>query len=141
MKSTSRTAGLALSAVLTGAAAFAPAPSWAQALFQMQGSQPAVQAASLHYRDGVYTGPSVSAYYGDVRIQVQVRGGRVVGVRVLDYPSDRSTSRYINSRALPWLEHEVIRAQSASVHTVSGATLSSHAFIRSTAAALRQAGG
>lgn len=141
MKSAPRVAGLALSAVLTGAAIFAPAPSWAQALFQMPASRPAAQTAAWHYRDGVYTGPSVSAYYGYVRIQVQVRGGRVVGVRVLDYPSDRSTSRYINSRALPWLEREVIRAQSASIHAVSGATLSSHAFIRSAAAALRQAGG
>lgn len=141
MKFAPRIAGFALSAALTGAAVLAPAPSWAQSLFQMPSRRPAAQTAAWHYRDGVYTGPSVSAYYGYVRIQVQVRGGRVVGVRVLDYPSDRPNSRYINSRALPWLEQEVIRAQSARVHMVSGATLSSRAFIRSTAAALRQAGG
>ncbi|ODU56674.1 MAG: hypothetical protein ABS99_05650 [Acetobacteraceae bacterium SCN 69-10] len=91
------------------------------------------------YRDGSYTGPAFSAYYGWVQVQANIRGGSLVSVRVLRYPSDRSTSRRIAHIALPRLEREVIRAQSAHVHAVSGATLTSDAFLRSMDAALRRA--
>ena len=54
-----------------------------------------------------------------------------------------SNYRYsaINSYALPQLATEVVRAQSASVNIVSGATLTSEAYTRSVAAALAQANG
>lgn len=91
------------------------------------------------YRDGSYTGPAMDAYYGLLRVRVDVRGGRITAIRVLQYPSDNPTSRYINSQALPMLKSEVIQAQSVFVYMVSGATLSSNAFLRSTYFALRQA--
>ena len=91
------------------------------------------------YRDGRSTGPAFDAYYGVVRAQAVIRGGRVVAVNVLRHPSHSWTSRSINRRALPRLEQEVIRAQSADVHAVSGATLTSDAFMRSMSEALRQA--
>ena len=100
-----------------------------------------VADARRPYRDGSYTGPAVSAYYGWVQVQAIIRGGSLVTVKVLRYPSDRATSRRIAARALPWLEREVVRAQSAHVHAVSGATLTSRAFLRSTDAALREAAG
>jgi uncharacterized protein with FMN-binding domain len=93
-----------------------------------------------HYRDGTYTGPAVDAYYGLVQVQINIQGERLVSVDVLKYPSDRRTSRSINERALPMLESEVITAQSARVDTVSGATLTSSAYLRSINAAFRQAG-
>lgn len=93
------------------------------------------------YRDGSYTGPAVDAYYGLLRVRVDVRGGRITSIHVLQYPSDNPTSRYINSQALPMLESEVIQAQDAFVYMVSGATLSSNAFLHSTYSALRQARG
>jgi uncharacterized protein with FMN-binding domain len=58
---------------------------------------------------------------------------------VLQYPSDRRTSIAINRRALPVLRSEAIAAQSANVDIVSGATLTSEAFIESLGAALREA--
>jgi uncharacterized protein with FMN-binding domain len=58
----------------------------------------------------------------------------------LQYPADRSTSRYINAQALPVLDSEVVSAQSALVDIVSGATLTSDAYLRSLNSALRQAG-
>jgi uncharacterized protein with FMN-binding domain len=103
-------------------------------------------ASSVHtvaylqrYRDGRSTGPVYDAYYGVVQVQAVIRDGRVVAVNVLRYPFHSGTSRSINRRALPRLEHEVITAQSADVHAVSGATLTSDAFIRSLSGALRQA--
>ena len=82
---------------------------------------------------------SENAYYGDVQVQVTVTNHQVASIKVLDYPSDRRTSRYINSQALPILKQEVIAAQSANVDTVSGATLTSEAYIRSLGNALQQA--
>ena len=93
------------------------------------------------YVNGSYTGPPESAYYGVVSVRLNVQGGRVVGIRVLRYPSDNPTSRSINSQALPYLKREVIRAQTVNVAMVSGATLSSGAFLRSADMALRQARG
>jgi uncharacterized protein with FMN-binding domain len=103
---------------------------------------PTVQrvANRSHYRDGSYAGPAVDAYYGLVQVQANIQNGRLVSVDVLQYPSDRRTSRAINAQALPMLESEVISAQSARVNTVTGATLTSGAYLRSMNAALRQAG-
>ncbi len=92
------------------------------------------------YTDGTYTGPVTDAYYGTMQIQAIVQGGKLAGVRVLRYPSDRNTSIAINSQALPMLQNEVIAAQSASVDIISGATLSSDAFLRSLNGALSKAG-
>ncbi len=89
--------------------------------------------------DGAYTGPAVDAYYGLVQIQAIVRGGRLAGIKVLQYPSDRRTSVAINRQALPMLRDEAVAAQSANVDIVSGATLTSKAFIRSLSGALKQA--
>jgi uncharacterized protein with FMN-binding domain len=96
-------------------------------------------AAGAGYADGTYTGPTVDAYYGLVQVQAIMQGGRLAAIKVLRYPSDRRTSVFINRQALPMLRDEVIRAQSAKVDIISGATLTSKAFIRSLDAALRQA--
>ncbi len=98
-------------------------------------------AYTRRYRDGLSTGRAFDAYYGAVQVQAVIRGGRVVAINVLRYPAHSGTSRSINRRALPRLEQEVISGQSADVHAVSGATLTSDAFIRSTDEALRLASG
>ena len=96
-------------------------------------------AAHTGYTDGSYTGPVADAYYGGVQVQAIVQGGRLAGINVLQYPSDRRTSVVINRQALPILRDEVISAQSANVDIVSGATLTSEAFHQSLGGALRQA--
>ena len=91
------------------------------------------------YVDGTYTGPVVDAYYGQVQIRAVVQNGRLAGTTVLQYPADRRTSVAINSQALPMLRTEVVAAQSANVDIISGATLTSEAFIQSLGGALKQA--
>jgi uncharacterized protein with FMN-binding domain len=100
---------------------------------------PAVAAKTSGYADGTYTGPVTDAYYGLIQIQAIVQGGRLAGIKVLQYPSDRRTSIAINHQALPMLRSEVVAAQSAKVDIISGATLTSEAFIKSLGGALRQA--
>jgi uncharacterized protein with FMN-binding domain len=81
--------------------------------------------------DGTYTGPVTDAYYGPMQIEVVVQGRRLTALRALQYPSDRRTSILINRQALPMLRDEAITAQSADVDIITGATLTSEAFIRS----------
>jgi uncharacterized protein with FMN-binding domain len=74
-----------------------------------------------------------------MQVQATIQGGQLASVKVLQYPADRRTSRAINSQALPLLQQEAISAQNASIDTVSGATLSSQAYIKSLSGALKQA--
>ncbi len=91
------------------------------------------------YNEGTYTGNRADAYYGIVQVQATIQGGKIVDVQFLQYPNDRSTSRYINGQAMPYLKQEAIQAQSANVDIVSGATDTSIAFQESLGAALAQA--
>ncbi len=91
------------------------------------------------YRNGAYTGRVADAFYGNIQVQAIISGGQITDVRFLQYPSDRSTSVYINSQAMPLLTQEAVQAQSANVSGVSGASASSQAFIQSLQSALSQA--
>ena len=142
MKSFTRAAALGASVTaICATAAVTPGAAQLYSASKERGAAPSFQTAAYleRYRDGRSIGPIADAYYGVVQVQAVIRGGRVVAVNVLRHPNHSGTSRSINSRALPQLEQEVISAQSADVHAVSGATLTSHAFIRSLSEALRHA--
>jgi uncharacterized protein with FMN-binding domain len=64
---------------------------------------------------------------------------RIVAVSVPVYPNHTDRSIFINQQALPYLEHEVLQAQSANVQLISGATDTSYAFVQSLQAAILQA--
>ena len=95
--------------------------------------------ANALYKDGQYDGSIADAYYGNVQVRAIIRGGKLTDVQFLSYPSDRNQSIEINNYALPILKSEAIKAQSAQVNIVSGATNSSNAFINSLSSALSQA--
>ena len=125
------------------AAAPTPAPASAPSSTRDPGAPVSplarIAANTSGLTDGAYRGPVVDAYYGLMQIEAVIQNGRLATVHVLRYPSDRRTSVYINRQALPMLRDEVISAQSARVDIVSGATLSSRAFIQSLGAALDKA--
>jgi uncharacterized protein with FMN-binding domain len=102
-------------------------------------SAPGQLAAGGRYHDGNFAGPATNTYYGPVQVQAHIQNGRLVSVDVPRYPADRRASQRINNQALPLLEREVISAQSARVNIISGATLTSEAYLRSLDAALHQA--
>lgn len=91
------------------------------------------------YADGTYTGNSVDAYYGYVKVQATVQGGKLADVAFLQHPHNQSTSQYINEQAMPMLRQEALRAQSSNVSGVSGASYTSAAFRKSLSSALAQA--
>jgi len=101
--------------------------------------QPTATSNQGLYKDGVYTGPQVDAYYGLVEVQATVKNGKISDVQFLKYPNDRRTSVRINNIAMPWLQQEAIQAQSANVNIISGATFTSEGFAMSLNAALNSA--
>lgn len=91
------------------------------------------------YKDGDYTGTEVDAYYGMVQVQATIKQGKLADVQFLEYPNDRRTSIRINNIAIPYLQQEAIQAQNANVDVISGATLTSEAFVESLRMALNSA--
>ncbi len=102
---------------------------------------PSVRLASGQFKDGSYTGVEIDAFYGLVRVQMIVQNGKIANVKFLEYPNDRRTSVRINSFAVPRLQQEAVQAQSANVNMISGATLTSQAFMMSLQSAITQAKG
>ncbi len=88
-------------------------------------------AGSLVLHDGVFVGGTYDAYYGKVQVQLTVQGGTVVDSKALKFPNHSGTSRSINRQALPYLLQEVVAKQSAKIDIISGATLTSRAYIYS----------
>ncbi len=85
-------------------------------------------------------GPIVSNRFGDVEVQVKTQGGRLIDAQAVQLPEDRERSALISQYAGPKLRAEALRAQSASIDIVSGATYTSDSYAQSLQAALDQAG-
>jgi uncharacterized protein with FMN-binding domain len=84
------------------------------------------------------TGRAVSTRYGPVQVTIDVQGRRLISVGA-SAPVQQRREAQINERAVPALSREALAAQSAHIHTVSGATMTSVAFRASLASALRSA--
>jgi uncharacterized protein with FMN-binding domain len=91
------------------------------------------------YKDGTYNGSLENAFYGNVEVSATISGGKITNVKFLQYPNDSPNSQDINQQAMPYLQQEAIQAQSANVNIISGATLTSQAFIQSLSSALSKA--
>jgi uncharacterized protein with FMN-binding domain len=83
-----------------------------------------------------FDGDVVNTPYGPVEVQVQLSGGAISEVAIGMYPNGDGRSQRINARALPELRSETLTAQSARIDTVSGATYTSDAYIRSLQSAI-----
>ncbi len=85
-------------------------------------------------------GPVVSTDYGNVQVRVTLQGTKIVDVQSLQLPSDRSRSARISQSAGPLLRQEALKAQSANIDLVSGASYTSDGYAQSLQGALDQAG-
>jgi uncharacterized protein with FMN-binding domain len=86
----------------------------------------------------VYHGTAASMKWGPVQVTITVRGRKIIAVSATA-PTERSRSASINGRAVPLLRSEALRAQSARINSISGATLTSRAFDSSLQYALTKA--
>lgn len=87
------------------------------------------------------TGPSVFTRFGPVQVQVTIRNGRIAEVSAVQLPFDHPRSAMISQYAAPILHDETLKAQSAQIDTVSGATYTSEGYRESLQAALDSANG
>ena len=81
-------------------------------------------------------GPVVNTRYGPVQVRVTVQGTKILDVQALELPSDRSKSQRISQAAGPLLRNEVLQAQTAKIHIVSGASYTSTGYAQSLQGAL-----
>lgn len=85
---------------------------------------------------GTYAGSAVQTRFGAVQVQITVKAGAITDVTALQLTDEDRKSVQISNRAAPLLRAAVIKAQSAQVQTISGATVTSDAYLSSLQAAL-----
>jgi uncharacterized protein with FMN-binding domain len=85
-----------------------------------------------------YAGPSADMEWGPVQVTIVVKGKRITDVKATA-PTERERSAFINQQAIPMLRSEVLRAQSATIDLIGGATLTSEAYAQSLQAAVDNA--
>lgn len=86
------------------------------------------------------TGAQVQFRWGIVQVEAFLdEAGQLCEVNVLQYPTADRRSVSINNYALPRLHDEAIAAKSANIQAISGATLSSRAYMTSLQYALDNA--
>jgi len=90
-------------------------------------------------RPATYTGDSADTRWGPVQVRITVRGGKITGSEAVQYPQNNGRDAEINGFALPVLDQEVVQQQSASIDTVSGATVTSDGYLQSLQSAIDQA--
>jgi len=89
---------------------------------------------------GTFTGSVVATRFGNMQVSVTLAGGTITDVTALQLTDKDSKSVQISTRAAPVLKAEVLKAQSAAVANVSGATYTTQGYLTSLQAALDAAG-
>jgi len=89
--------------------------------------------------DGTFTGNTSNTQFGPVQVQVTIAGGKITELKALQLTNYGGRSVQISNYAAPILRSEVLKAQSAKVSTVSGATYTSDGYLSSLQSALAKA--
>ena len=88
--------------------------------------------------NGTFTGPSVNVNYGNVQVKITVVNGRITDAVAVKAPTGKN-DRYTNM-SVPTLKAQTLKAQSANIQGVSGASYTSYGWHTSLQGALAQAG-
>jgi uncharacterized protein with FMN-binding domain len=86
------------------------------------------------------TGSVAQTQYGPMQVQVTLTGHTITKVVVLQHTDDGQRSDQIDATALPELVSETLAAQSAQIHSVTGASYTSAGYLQSLQSALDRAG-
>ena len=87
----------------------------------------------------VGTGPLLTTPFSSIQVRAELTHGRLTGVRTLSLTGADAHTQALNARAEPILREEALRAGSADIDVVSGATYTSESWIQSLKAAIRDA--
>ena len=99
---------------------------------------PATTAPATTAINGTFTGPSVNVNYGNVQVKITVVNGRITDAVAVKAPSGKN-DRYTNM-AVPILKAQTLKAQSANIQGVSGASYTSYGWFTSLQGAIALAG-
>jgi uncharacterized protein with FMN-binding domain len=94
------------------------------------------QAANLPAGETAFTGPVANTVYGPVQVQLIVRNNEIIKVAILEQPTSTIHDIQIGQFAFPELISETLKAQSAKIDAVSGASYTSAGYIQSLQSAL-----
>jgi len=89
---------------------------------------------------GTFKGDTSQTRWGPVQVQITVADGKITDVTTLQYPNGDRRSMMISQQVIPWLQQEVLSAQSGTISSIGGATNTSNGFKNSLASALQKAG-
>jgi len=84
------------------------------------------------------TGPLVDMRWGPVQATITVKGKKLTGVAIATQP-ENFRSQFIDEQSVPLLKQETLQAQNANIDLISGATMTSEAYVESLTAALQKA--
>ena len=90
--------------------------------------------------NGTFTGNSISTQYGPVQVQIDIVAGKIIAARALQLPSATAKDAELNKLAVPYLIQETVKASSADIQGVGGATYTSQGWYDSLVSALARAG-
>lgn len=85
---------------------------------------------------GTVTGDAVSFRFGTVQVEVTAENGVITEITALQLPDEDRKSLSISNEVEPILRSEALRAQSADIDVISGATYTSLAYAQSLQSAL-----
>lgn len=103
-------------------------------------ASPNSSTATTGTADGTYQGDLVNTRYGTVQVSAVISNGKITDVIANKLTDNERKSVQISNQAAPILKAEVLKAQSAKVSNVSGATFTSNAYLHSLQRALDLAG-
>jgi uncharacterized protein with FMN-binding domain len=115
-----------------------PAPGQPPVMGQPPTARPPTPAPPKAFT-GTVTGVVSYSEFGPTQVRVSYSNGKIVDVVALQTPTSDSHSKQLAARAVPILRSEALAAQSAKIHTVSGATYTSKAYIASLQSAIDKA--
>jgi uncharacterized protein with FMN-binding domain len=90
-------------------------------------------------RSRTATGPAITTPFSVIQVQATVTDGRLTGVKTVALSGDGPHTQALNAHAEPLLRAAALRAGSAKIDTVSGATATSESWIQSLQAAIAKA--
>jgi uncharacterized protein with FMN-binding domain len=93
-------------------------------------------AGGTGLHQGTFTGSVAQTPYGPVQVRITVTGGRLADVTAVQLPRTEARSLDIDRTAVPTMRQEALKAQSANINAVSGATYTSGGYKTSLQAAL-----
>ena len=88
----------------------------------------------------IFKGPVIKTIYSSLQVEVVVKNHHIIDVIPLVLPNSDTRSIALARLSVPILRREAIHENSATIHGVSGASVTSSAYMRSLAGALAQAG-